>query len=100
MLKHVVMWRFQNEAEGNTKDTNMTILKGLLEALPAEIPQIQLMQVGRDIVHNTSSFDMGLVSEFADQEALDQYVVHPAHQKVSQFASKVIAERATLDFLF
>jgi hypothetical protein len=43
------MWRFADSAEGKTRAANMEIVRERLLALPAVIPEIKLMQVGRDV---------------------------------------------------
>lgn len=34
MIKHIVMWKFKENAEGCTKDENIAKIKAMLEALP------------------------------------------------------------------
>ena len=38
MIRHIVMWKFKETAEGATKAENLHKVKGLLEALPDTIP--------------------------------------------------------------
>ena len=45
MIKHVVMWRFKEEAEGRTKLENMEELKRQLLALIPLIPEIKKMEI-------------------------------------------------------
>ena len=41
MLKHVVMWKFKDEAEGNSKEFNMQyVIKGL-SALLGVVPELK-----------------------------------------------------------
>ena len=47
MLKHIVMWKFAPEAEGKTRDENLDYVIGELKKLPAQIPQIRSMQIGK-----------------------------------------------------
>lgn len=98
MLKHIVMWRFLDNAEGHTKEENLDMAKDLLLALPAMIPQVKSMEVGKDILRSEASYDMALVIEFDGTEELKQYTVHPEHQKVSAFITKVRESRVSCDF--
>lgn len=50
MLKHIVMWKFAPEAEGKTRDENLDYVIGELKKLPAQIPQIRSMQIGKDVL--------------------------------------------------
>ena len=43
--------------------------------------------------------DVVLVSDFADQAALDAYQVHPVHQEVKKFVVAVAESRQCVDYL-
>jgi len=98
MLKHIVMWRFLENAEGHTKEENLDIAKNILLALPPLIPQVKSMQVGKDVLGSDASYDMALVIEFDGIDELKQYTVHPEHQKVSAYITKVRESRVCCDF--
>ena len=40
MIRHVVMWRFEEFAEGKTRQQNMEYIRDRLMALPSIIPEI------------------------------------------------------------
>lgn len=88
MLVHIVMFQFKEE----NKQENLERVKAMLEALPSKIDTLCSMEVGIDISRSERSFDMVLVSTFDDQEGLNVYVPHPAHQEVVS----VIKEATTL----
>lgn len=97
MIKHVVMWRFKEEAEGRTKLENMEELKRQLLALVPLIPQIKKMEIGFDITHSEFSADFMLTTEFDSVDDLKIYAVHPDHLKVSGFVKNVVESRIVLD---
>ena len=97
MIEHVVMWKFADVAEGASREENMQIAKNRLLALPAVIPEIKLMQVGRDVCHTAASYDMMLVTRFESMDDLNVYRVHPAHVAVADFIGKVTVARVALD---
>ena len=97
MIKHVVMWKLKAEAQGNTKEENLKIIRDRLYALPAIIPQIKKMEIFFDVSHTDMSMDLMLDTEFESLEALHTYAVHPEHVKVSQFVRSVIESRVVLD---
>ncbi len=97
MIKHVVMWRFKEEAEGRTKLENMEELKRQLLALVPLIPQIKKMEIGFDITHSEFSADFMLTTEFDSVDDLKIYAVHPEHLKVSGFVKNVVESRIVLD---
>ncbi len=91
MIKHLVMFRFREDAGSAAIDAIVAGLNGL----PALIPEIRSFQVGQDVLRSERSYDLALVSDFDDLEALGRYQVHPEHQKVvtlvKQAASSVVA---------
>jgi hypothetical protein len=100
MIKHIVLWKFKDEAEGQTKDQNMDQLAESLLALRAVIPELESMEIGADIGVGRDTFDMVLVTTFADEQALARYQEHPAHKAVSEFCGKVRSDRASIDYEF
>ena len=97
MIEHVVMWKFADTAEGKTRAENMQIVRERLLALPAVIPEIKFMQIGRDVSRTEMSYDMMLVTRFESLQALHTYKVHPAHVAVSEYVKKVRISRAVVD---
>ena len=100
MIKHIVMWKFKAEAEGQTRQQNMDQLAESLLALRPIIPELESMEIGQDLGIGREPYDMVLITTFADEEALARYQHHPAHQAVSGFCAKIREERTTVDFEF
>lgn len=101
MIKHLVLFKLADEAEGNTKEKNALVIKEKLEALKGVIPAIRKIEVL--INHADASpdnYDIVLDSEFDSLEDLQTYVVHPEHVKVGGFISKVRTDRAAIDYEF
>lgn len=98
MLKHIVMWKFKDEAEGKTREQNCVYIKGMLEALPPKIPFIRGLEVGINAYAGPMSYDMVLVTEFDSKDDLDLYAGHPDHVKVSEYVAKVRDSRAVVDY--
>ena len=98
MLKHVVMWKFKDFAEGASKDRNLRTAKELLDVLPSRIPAIKSLEVGIDTLHTESSHDLVLCSAFENQQTLDEYQKHPEHVKVVGFLRKVHQGKVVVDF--
>lgn len=99
MIKHIVMWRFLDEAEGHSKEENMKKAKKQLEALAAKLPIIKKMEIGIDQNKSAAAFDMVLYSEFDSLKELDEYQVNPEHREISAFISKVRTDRAVVDYV-
>jgi len=99
MIKHIVMWRLHEFADGNSKAENARKLKESLLTLKESIPEIQQIEVGLNITTNDpNAADVVLYSEFENREALIAYQKHPGHQKVVQFLNKVRAEKRVVDY--
>lgn len=99
MIKHIVMWRFKEEAEGASKLENMRWVKRELEALVGVVPSLLSMEVGIAVTSGDMHYDMALISTFEDLKALEAYKVDSRHKRISTFVAKVRLERATVDFL-
>lgn len=98
MLRHIVMWRLKEQAEGGTAAQNAGELKNRLLALRKSIPQILEMEVGLEFKPSESAQDAVLVSAFQDARALQIYQEHPEHRKVVEFVKKIISDRRVVDY--
>lgn len=92
------MWKFHEEAEGNTKVENMQIFKAKLEALVAIIPEIKSLEIGINELESETSYDIILVSTFETMEALNSYSNNPEHLKAAAFCAKVRISRVAVDY--
>jgi len=97
MVKHIVMWKLKEMANGENKKTNALKMKKILEALQGVVPGVFKMEVG--INYNPAGFDVALYSEFEDADALEGYKVHPEHKKVQEFVHQVITDRVVADYM-
>lgn len=91
MITHVVLFRM---AEGSEPAE----LVSRLRALPDQIREIRSYHAGVDVVHGPTSYDVGLVSGFADLDALEAYRRHPAHQEVLEWIGVHTTDRVAVDF--
>jgi Stress responsive A/B Barrel Domain. len=98
MIRHVVMWKFKEQAEGKTKGENCRYVKERLEALPGMLPFIRRLEVGINEYPSQMAADMILITEFESKEDLDLYAVHPDHVKVSEYVTKVRESRVVCDY--
>lgn len=97
MIRHVVMWKFKDCAEGKSKQENMEWVREHLYALCPIIPEIKKMEIGLDITGSDMSMDLMLLTEFDSVETMKVYAGHPEHLKVSAYVRKVIEQRVVLD---
>ncbi|ULB34157.1 MULTISPECIES: Dabb family protein [Proteiniphilum] len=101
MIKHLVLFKLADEAEGNSKEANAIIIKEKLEALKNVIPVIRKMEVFINHVEASCvNYDILLDSEFETLDDLKIYARHPEHIAVGEFIVKVRTERAAIDYEF
>jgi len=90
MIKHIVAWTMKPETTAEQKQE----MKLRLMALSGKIPQLLNIEVGIDPKNGT----MSLVSEFASEDDLIVYQVHPDHQAIVGFVKPLVAARSVCDY--
>ena len=98
MIKHIVMWKFKDEAEGLTREENLLKVKTALEALPEKIDFIRHIEVNMNVNFNGKNFDAVLISEFDSVRDVLRYRDHPEHKKISSYVALVREDRACVDY--
>ncbi len=99
MIRHVVMFKFKDEAEGRSKEENLALTKAMLEKLPAVIPQIRFQQVAlNSTAADQTNYDLCLICDFDSFDDLHTYIVHPDHKAVGAFMRPLRTDRACVDF--
>ncbi|MFM0336615.1 Dabb family protein [Paraburkholderia fungorum] len=98
MIRHIVMWKLKETAEGATRAENCLKLKEKLEGCRDIVPGILHLEVGIAQPGLESSYDVVLVSDFADKAALDAYQVHPKHEALKGFVGAVREARQSVDY--
>lgn len=98
MLKHIVMFRMKEEAEGCSKAENIQKLVELLKGLKDKIPVVRSIEVGVNIGRSRNASDIILYSEFDSMEDLATYRDHPEHQRVVEVIDRICTERRVIDY--
>ncbi|MHB9946942.1 stress responsive protein [Clostridium botulinum] len=98
MIKHIVMWKLKEFAEGKSKLENANIIKINLEDLKHRIDEVKLIEVGVNINNSQQAYDVVLYSEFENLDDLNLYQNHPDHVKVGEFINKVKEDRIVTDY--
>lgn len=98
MIKHIVMWKLKDFAEGSDRATNAVKMKNKLDACAALVPgtlkfEVALAQPGLE-----ATYDVVLYAEFESKEALDAYGDHPTHQALKPFIGAVRESRQCMDY--
>jgi hypothetical protein len=94
MLTHVVSMKFTS----GITEADIDDLEKSLDELPNSIVEIQMYELGRDVLHTERSYDFALVALFANEAALQRYSKHPEHLKVLEKIKKLCESVITVDF--
>ncbi|MCQ2450992.1 MAG: Dabb family protein [Clostridia bacterium] len=98
MVKHIILWKLNDNLTEEEKASVKENAKKNLEALKGQIDGLIDITVYIDGLE-TSNADMMLDSSFESFEALKGYAVHPKHVKVADtFVRPFTSQRSCLDF--
>jgi hypothetical protein len=98
MIKHIVMWKLMEQAEGADKAANAAKMKALLEDCRDIVPGIVAFEVALAQPGLEATYDVLLYSVFKDKWALDAYQDHPTHVALKPFIAAVRLERQCMDY--
>jgi heme-degrading monooxygenase HmoA len=98
MIKHIVMWKLKEEAEGADRSTNAREMKRRLDDCASIVPGIITFEVTLAQPDLEATYDVVLYSEFADRAALAAYIAHPVHQAVVPFIGAIREGRQCMDY--
>jgi hypothetical protein len=98
MIKHIVLWKLHETANGNTKVENAQLIKEKLESLIGKIPGLLKIEVGINYKPSEQASDIVLYSEFDTRESELAYQTHPEHKKFVEFISACRYERRVVDY--
>lgn len=96
MVKHIVMFRLNG-----TKEERAALgaqFKAAIEALPAQIAELDAVEVGLNDGPASGNWDIVLTALCADYAALEAYSGHPAHLACVAIIKSAIDARACVDY--
>ncbi len=99
MIKHVELFKFKPDIPKDIRKQKLPEIKKSLEMLKTHVSELGYIEAGIN-ANPDESYDLALLSEFADWEDLKAYVVHPEHQKVAAVIREILLERACVDYEF
>ena len=98
MIRHVVMFNLSAAADSE-RAADIAEMQSRLNALVGVVPGLQSMTLQPDLGLLEDHWDVVLVSEHDDNEALEGYQAHPAHKEAGAFILSVTnSDRATVDY--
>lgn len=97
-IRHIVSWKLAATDDAG-RDAAFATMQTELEALAGFMPDdILALQVGRNVAYPESNWDVVLVGDYPDLDALERYQVHPEHQRVVQIVRQLVSARSAVDF--
>jgi hypothetical protein len=98
-IRHVVMFRFRDEAD---EAQRAAVAEGLAR-MPAATGMVDAADYrhGPDLGLNPASWDYVLVAQFPDADRFQAYRDHPAHQElIREVIEPAVAERVSVQHAF
>lgn len=98
MVKHIVMFKLK-EADGKSAMENAKEAQVRAEQLKGAIPSLEKIEAVCNAPQaDKSNYELALICDFKDMEALNAYQTHPAHLKFGEFVSRIRESRACIDY--
>lgn len=97
MIRHIVLFRLHDSAEGFDKKTNIERVKASLLACQS-LPGIEKFEVITAQEGLEATMDIMLDSVFINKAALDAYQIAPIHQEAVALIGKVRVARECFDY--
>lgn len=98
MLKHIVMWKLKEHAEGADKASNALKMKALLDGCAGLVPGMVSFEAALAQPGLEASYDVVLYSAFESRAALDAYQDHPDHVAIKPFIAAIREARQCMDY--
>lgn len=99
MIRHIVMWKLKDGAEGATKEKNAQKLKLILEGLRTNIEEIKAVEVGiQTNPDHEEALDVVLICDFETELDFQMYTRNAHHQKAINFIETVAEKRFYVDY--
>jgi len=98
MIRHVVAFALTEE-DPQLRAAQAEDAASRLNALLGVVPTLRTMTAGANVLFPDGNWDLVLVADFDDEEGLDAYQVHPAHQEFGAFLAPLRKDRVAVDFL-
>jgi len=98
MIRHIVMWKLKEEAEGADRLSNAREMKRRLDECAAIVPGILQFEVALAQPDLEATYDVVLNSAFESRDALEAYARHPTHKALMPFFKAVRDERQCMDY--
>jgi len=101
MVKHIILWKLNDELSAEEKQSVKEGIKAGLEGLLGKVPGLVEIKVNIDGRLDSSNVDVMLDSTLESPEALKGYAQHPEHLAVANGKVRpYTVQRSCLDYEF
>lgn len=97
MVHHIVLWDWKEDLGEQEKKEAAVKIREKLESVKNQAEGVVSLEVITDGLPSGNK-DIGLVSVFESEEALNAYQTHPAHVEAGNYIKSVTAGRTCLDY--
>lgn len=94
MFRHVALFKFKSHAP----EFACGQLVADLAALPNQVPEIVNWSTGCNELNIDLAYDVAVIGDFADKDALLRYFKHPAVQALLERIEDLCASRVSVDY--
>lgn len=97
MVRHIVLWNFNDGMTVEEMQAAGAKMKSLLEPIKEKVPGALEIQV---VVNQlaSSNRDVALISAFETVDALNTYQTHPDHVAAGSYVRSVTCNRSCMDY--
>ncbi|WP_449278297.1 Dabb family protein [Leucobacter sp. GX24907] len=95
-VRHIVTWKLSGESVAE-RDAQFVEIEAALTPLLETIPGLRTLEVFRNALNHDANWDVTLLSEHDDAEALAAYAVHPDHVAAGAVVKRYSVSRAAVD---
>jgi Stress responsive A/B Barrel Domain len=97
MIRHVVLFRWTEQATGEQKQR---VAKELAR-LPSVVPSVRAYRIGADLGLRPGNFEFAVAADFDDVDGYLAYRDHPEHRAIVEaFINPIVTERAAVQYEF
>ncbi len=98
MVKHVIMFKFKEEANGKTKAENLAIAAEMSRNLMGKIPSLRSSATNLNSIPGPINYDMVIELTFDDAAGMNEFHVHPLHMELVNLLGVVAESLAAVDY--